>query len=477
MQISNALGAQIPEAGWGDRVVIGAPVDGVLQATGILDYNFGNYQLLLLPAVPVAAERQPPVEDTGNAATPDDFTVCTFNLYGLGRGTAQFLDEIEYRAQVRKRALAIHERLHDCLIIGVQETGKPSDAASLSAELQTTFGVSYTTTSLAGPQTGNPEFPLTNSLLTRSDRVQVQQATTSQSCSPQDYEVIVLPGDCPAGQYAIFDRPPLVVDLTVAGAWGEPFALRVIVNHWKSKGGDETVNAVRREAQARHVATLVQERLDADPAAHVIVLGDLNDYYQSNAVEALRTSVQPPLVHSYDFLTPLDRYTYVFNGASQVLDHLLITTNLLPLLAQVDPVHIDSNFPYPVHVDFSNVHHASDHDPVQLRFRPAGAAMLGGNLAYPGVHIQAVDAAQQLVGEATTDARGDFRIWNLAPGPITLALQAAPYLALSTQNVTVVLQPGYNTLSGVTATHQAVDLGTATAAVAPALVRALVEVK
>ncbi len=124
-------------------------------------------------------------------------------------------------------------------------------------------------------------------------------------------------------------------DLTVTGAWGEPFALRVIVNHWKSKGGDETVNAVRREAQARHVATLVQERLDADPAAHVIVLGDLNDYYQSNAVEALRTSVQPPLVHSYDFLPPLDRYTYVFNGASQVLDHLLITANLLPLLAQV----------------------------------------------------------------------------------------------------------------------------------------------
>ena len=59
----------------------------------------------------------------------------------------------------------------------------------------------------------------------------------------------------------------------MTGAWREPITLTVVNNHWKSKAGDETVNAVRRTDQARHVATLVQAKLDADPNALVAVLG------------------------------------------------------------------------------------------------------------------------------------------------------------------------------------------------------------
>ncbi len=104
----------------------------------------------------------------------------------------------------------------------------------------------------------------------------------------------------------------------------------MIVNHWKSKGGDEKVNAVRRAKQARFVAALVQAQSAKDAAAHVVVLGDLNDYYASVPIEILRTSVQPALVHPYAFLADLDRYTYIYSGASQVLDHILITPNMTP---------------------------------------------------------------------------------------------------------------------------------------------------
>lgn len=469
MHISSALGATLPEVGWGDRVLVGASADEQRQTTAILDYNFGKYQLLLLPDQPVAAERVTPVEERSSPATPDDLTVCTMNLYGLGRGTAQFADEVEYLAQVRKRALAISERLSGCTIIGLQETGTPQDAANLSLELQTTFQLPYTATALAGPQTANPEFPLTNSLLTRTDRVQVQQVALRQACSAQDYEVLVLPDDCPAGQFALFDRPPLVVDLLGTGAWGEPFPLRVLVNHWKSKGGDEKVNVVRRELQARHVATLVQEAQAIDPTRGVIVLGDLNDYYRSGPVEALRTGVQPRLVHTYDFLPALDRYTYIFNGASQVLDHILITPNLLPTLAEVDPVHINANFPYPVRVDFSHAHHASDHDPVQIRLLPTGAAMLGGNLGYGGITVQLHAAAGQLLGETRTDALGDFRFWNLALGPVKLTLHAPDFLELAATEQTMMLLPGYNELDQIPVYHQANEVGIAAALTGAAL--------
>ncbi|MEZ4621717.1 MAG: hypothetical protein R2867_40300 [Caldilineaceae bacterium] len=158
---------------------------------------------------------------------------------------------------------------------------------------------------LPGPNTLSNEFPLTNSLLARTDRVQIVTSAAPQGCSPIDYEVERLAEDCPPGQFPLFNRPPLVVELMVAGTWGEPFPITVIVNHWKSKGGDEQINVVRRTAQATHVARLVQEKLNLNPTANLMVLGDLNDYYGSGPVETLRTGTNPALTHSYQWLPPL----------------------------------------------------------------------------------------------------------------------------------------------------------------------------
>jgi hypothetical protein len=314
MFLNSALGARLPDVTWGDRVVAGTQENETRLITGILDYDFGQYRLNLLPDQLVTAESRGLAPEHGVASTPNDFTVCTFNVYGLGRGTEQFTDDREYQAQLRKRARAISESLQGCTIIGVQETGTPDDAQNLAGELRTGFGLDYTVTAIVGPQTSNPEFPLTLSFLTRSDRVTVLKADLRQACTDQDYKVNVIPGVCPDGEFALFDRPPLMVALRVSGDWGEPYSLYIIDNHWKSKGGDETINAVRREKQARYVATLVQAQVTSNLAAHVIVLGDLNDYYGSVPVEALRMGVQPTLIHPYDFLPHSDRYTPGYMG-------------------------------------------------------------------------------------------------------------------------------------------------------------------
>ncbi len=477
MYLTNLLGATLPEAAWGATVQVGAPqpmhnnegITETLRATAIIDYNFGKYQLHLFPDTPVTMLPNTLLPEKGSAANPDDFTLCNFNVYGLGRGSAQFPDAAHYDQQLGKRTRTIAETLQGCTVIGLQETGTLADAENLADLLRDAYNLDYIATAIAGPGTQNSEFPLTNSLLTRSRRVQVQASAIPQGCSRQNYEVPIIPGDCPAGEYALFDRPPLVVDLLITGTWGLPMPLTVIVNHWKSKAGNEAINAVRRTAQARHVAMLVQQKIDADPQANVIVFGDLNDYYESIPIETLRTGVTLPLLHLYSYLPPLDRYTYVFNGGSQVLDHILVTPNLAPMIASVDTIHSNADFAAADQNQLRYLQRSSDHDPVQVRLRPEGAAILGGSLRYPHIHVQLLNETSDVVGTTTTDDQGDFRLWNLRPGAYAVAFTPPPGVTIATQPMRIQLSAGYQTLPDIAVTHRTVKFGIALALTAAEL--------
>lgn len=475
--LTNELDATLPEVPWGAKLTVGAATPEGRTATAILDYNFGKYQLHLLPATPVEpllldppVERQP---EEGRPTAPDEIGLCIFNVYGLGRGSKQFPDERKYQQQLAKRARAIAETLHGCTIIGLQETGTPADAKNLADFLAEVYQLDYEATALVGPNTQSPEFPLTNSLLTRRDQVQVLQATAPQGCSPKDYAVPAAAGDCLRGQYALFDRPPLVVDLRVAGAWGEPITMTVVNNHWKSKAGDETVNAVRRADQARHVAALVQAKVASAPDALVTVLGDLNDYYPSTPVDVLRTGVQPPLVHLYDYLPTLDRYTYIFNGGSQVLDHILVTPALAALVTLVDPIHSNADFPAGSQHQLQTLAHASDHDPVQVVLRPQGAAILGGSLRYADIRVKLIDQHGGVVTQTTTDANGDFRLWQLPIGAYTLTFTPPPAVTMEPQTMPIDLGRGYQRLSTPALAHRTVTIGVALALTASELPQAV----
>jgi uncharacterized protein len=57
-----------------------------------------------------------------------------------------------------------------------------------------------------------------------------------------------------------------------------------------------------------------------------------------------------------------ERYSYVFEGNSQVLDQILFSFNMLRGLSAYDVVHVNS--------EFSD--QASDHDPSVARVKPLG---------------------------------------------------------------------------------------------------------
>jgi predicted extracellular nuclease len=140
----------------------------------------------------------------------------------------------------------------------------------------------------------------------------------------------------------------------------------VIANHFASKGGDQPVHGINQppdrssEVQRVQQATVLRSFLDkllaADPNADVVVAGDLNDYQFSPALQILTQG--GALTDLMNTLPENERYSYVFDGNSQVLDHILVSKALKKV--DYDVVHINSEF----------AQRSSDHDPQIVRFQP-----------------------------------------------------------------------------------------------------------
>ncbi|MGW5642118.1 endonuclease/exonuclease/phosphatase family protein [Saccharopolyspora sp. NPDC003752] len=152
-------------------------------------------------------------------------------------------------------------------------------------------------------------------------------------------------------------RKPLVGEFLFRGE-----QVFVVANHFASKGGDQPlhgrfqpparVSEEQRVKQAQAVRGFVDEVRAIDDEARIVVLGDLNDYGFSPALAPL-TGALVPLA---DSLPPAERYSYVYEGNSQQLDHILVSP---AITAEYDVVHINAEF----------ADQASDHDPQVARLR------------------------------------------------------------------------------------------------------------
>ena len=139
-----------------------------------------------------------------------------------------------------------------------------------------------------------------------------------------------------------FDTPALTVGDQlgdVTGVVGYSFGnFEVNVNnHLTSRFGSSPVyggpqpfvqaGEAEREAQAQALNDFVDSIVDTNPDAKVIVLGDLNTFEFTNDLSEIL-----PGVGDERMLTNLadgDAYTFIFDGNSQVLDHMFVTDSLL----------------------------------------------------------------------------------------------------------------------------------------------------
>ncbi|MFF2328060.1 MULTISPECIES: endonuclease/exonuclease/phosphatase family protein [unclassified Streptomyces] len=153
-------------------------------------------------------------------------------------------------------------------------------------------------------------------------------------------------------------RKPLVGEFRFHGQ-----SVFVIGNHFGSKGGDQPLHGryqepqrsseTKRVKQAAEVNTFVKSLLAADDSARVITLGDLNDFAFSPTMDALtQGKVLKPLITT---LPANEQYSYVYDGNSQTLDHILTSPGIRRF--DYDVVHINAEF----------ADQASDHDPQIVR--------------------------------------------------------------------------------------------------------------
>ncbi|MEU2996012.1 endonuclease/exonuclease/phosphatase family protein [Streptomyces sp. NPDC006995] len=158
-------------------------------------------------------------------------------------------------------------------------------------------------------------------------------------------------------------RKPLVGEFVFRGR-----SVFVIGTHFGSKGGDQPLHGrfqeptrsseTKRVQQAAEVNTFVTSLLKADKSARVVALGDFNDFEFSPTFTALTEGrVLKPLITT---LPASERYSYVYDGNSQTLDHILTSPAIRRL--DYDVVHINAEF----------ADQASDHDPQVVRIKVSG---------------------------------------------------------------------------------------------------------
>ncbi|MCH6159625.1 endonuclease/exonuclease/phosphatase family protein [Streptomyces marispadix] len=156
-------------------------------------------------------------------------------------------------------------------------------------------------------------------------------------------------------------RKPLAGEFTFKGR-----QVFVVANHFSSKGGDQPMEGrnqpptreseKQRTAQAELVNSFAKKVESVDKKAAVIAAGDFNDFPFSPALDAMRKGgvFSSPM----DELPAGERYGYVFNGNSQVLDHAVTSPGVGKV--EYDIVHINAEFH----------DQASDHDPSVIRLKP-----------------------------------------------------------------------------------------------------------
>jgi predicted extracellular nuclease len=176
-------------------------------------------------------------------------------------------------------------------------------------------------------------------------------------------------------------REPLVGVFEIEGC-----VVTIVGNHFKSKGGDDPlfgvnwppdrVTEVQRKMQAQVVRDFVSDLLDADPDALVMVTGDLNDFQFGEPGEGADHPLailagglgEVPLINLLNLEKDAETYTYLFDGNSQVLDHMLVSPGLLERYLAVDALHFNAAYPDGLGDDESTPLRASDHDPLEGRF-------------------------------------------------------------------------------------------------------------
>jgi DNA/RNA endonuclease YhcR with UshA esterase domain len=317
--------------------------DQVSNLLGPLAFTFGRYKIepIVEPHVTLDAKGLPTLVETAT----EEFSVMTWNVENL----FDILDphptepsrprKVDYDLALTKVANTI-KAAGMPIVIGLQEVETIGILEDL-ADHQILGGLQYKPILLEGTDSRGIDV----GYLVRGDRAKILHV--QQHVAPE----------------GLTSRPPLFIHVEMETD-DETATLYVVNNHFSSLAGGEAATEPRRSAQAAWNVTILEELLTEVPGAYVAIIGDLNSFYNSSPIDVLRDA---GLRHVFEFLPEDERYAYNYQGVAQTLDHILVTPSLMDLLARVDVLHVNADYPPPEPGDPSPLH-KSDHDPIVATF-------------------------------------------------------------------------------------------------------------
>lgn len=374
-----------------DSQVGAKPIDvtsgAVLKnVTGVIDYSYKSFTILLDAANP------PKVEGNNSfvpasAAGEREVTVGSFNLENFFDDEKNsddvkneaMLTKEAFQRRLNKASLAIRNVLSMPDVLGVievenlQALKKLADKINADAVAANQPNPQYQ----AFLEDGNDVRGIDSGFLVKTAKVKVIE--TKQLAKDENFDAGSV-----SYEAKLFDRPPFLIRVEVPNdKTGQPLAFTVIVNHLKSyRGIDDEKDGARvrnkRRLEAEWLANFVVERQKTNPTERIILCGDFNSFQfndgyndligilkgkpEPNVLSPSKNVYQTGLIDLIDYIEPAKRYSYVFGGSAQALDHILINKAAQERAVKFGYARLDADFPEVYRNDANRPERISDHD-------------------------------------------------------------------------------------------------------------------
>jgi hypothetical protein len=297
------------------------PAGSSFSATGIIGFEFGGYEFWPTDLTVTPAAIPQGVRERQRA----EFTIGSLNMFRL------FDDSPTLRRE--KFVDYILNVLDAPDILGVQEVGTLGVLEALANDIAVVDpGVVYTAYLVEGNDIGGIDV----GFLVRDT---VGDVTVTQLGKDEIFDF---------DSSLLHDRPPLLLEGSSINE-GAAYPVAVMVVHNRSLSGidDDRGPRVRakRLAQAQSIAAKVQAMQTADPDIRLVIVGDFNAFeFTDGYVDAVgqiagnfnpadnmlsgADLVDPNLTNQVLSISPAERYSFIFRGNAQALDHALTSMAL-----------------------------------------------------------------------------------------------------------------------------------------------------
>ena len=358
---------------------------------GVLDHNGSAYTLYptansVIGGTPITAAPVPvlPAGSVSVVAMNVERLFDTVNDPGI---SDPVLTAGAYANRLGKISLAIRNNLRSPDVIALEEVENLTTAQDLAARINSDAVAAsqpnpgYTPFLVEGNDIGGIDV----GLLVRANNVSVVSVIQLEAAT-----TYISP--CTNTAETLNDRPPLRLRGT-ANKGGQLMDFTVFVNHLRSLIGIEDTTPctlstdgarvrAKRAAQVNNLAKIIQDELTANPAARILAVGDFNAFDVNDGyVDTINSVLGTPapntqvatatddpsyanMTNMVSLLQGTQRYSYVFDGNHQTIDHALINPAALQQIVGGGYARINADFPEIFRGDFNRPERYSDHDPV-----------------------------------------------------------------------------------------------------------------